>query len=100
MRGARVAVVAAVVAGLANPVVAQAQPVVGSGGDVRTITLITGDRVVVDGQGSPVGVDGRPGTQFVRYVRDGHQYVVPADALDDVEQDRLDRRFFDVTALL
>ncbi|MFI9815149.1 S8 family serine peptidase [Saccharothrix variisporea] len=100
MRRARMAVVAALVAGLSSPVAAQAEPVTGPDGEVRTITLITGDKVVVDGRGSPVGVDGRPGAQFVQYVRDEHQYVIPADALDDVEQDRLDRRFFDVTALL
>ncbi|MEJ2856894.1 MULTISPECIES: S8 family serine peptidase [unclassified Saccharothrix] len=100
MRRARLAVVAVVVAGLSSPVAAQAEPVTAPDGDVRTITLITGDKVVVDGRGSPIGVDGRPGTQFVQYVRDEHQYVIPVDALDDVEQDRLDRRFFDVTALL
>ncbi|XVV00215.1 S8 family peptidase [Actinosynnema sp. CA-248983] len=100
MRRARLLVAATLVVGLSSPVTAQAEPLTRPDGDVRTITLITGDRVAVDGRGNPVGVDGRPGTQFVRYVRDEHQYVIPADALDDVEQDRLDRRFFDVTALL
>ncbi|GAA0220692.1 hypothetical protein GCM10010492_18500 [Saccharothrix mutabilis subsp. mutabilis] len=100
MRRTRLLVVAVLVAGLSSPVAAQAGPETRPDGDLRTITLITGDRVSVDGAGNPVGVEGRPGTHFVRYVRDEHRYVVPVDALDDVEQDRLDRRFFDVTALL
>ncbi|WP_158848647.1 S8 family serine peptidase [Saccharothrix deserti] len=107
MRRARWLVVAALTAGLLSPVAAQAAPV-GQGqgqdesqgrGQARTITLITGDKVVVDEQGALVRIEGRPGVQFVRYVRDGHQYVVPEDALDELAQDRLDKRFFDVTAL-
>ncbi|KOV79693.1 S8 family serine peptidase [Nocardia sp. NRRL S-836] len=64
-----------------------------------TITLITGDRVVVDDRGALVRVDGRPGMSFARYVKDDHQYVVPADAADALRQNRVDQRFFDVTAL-
>ncbi|ONI89675.1 hypothetical protein ALI22I_14325 [Saccharothrix sp. ALI-22-I] len=98
-------VVAALTAGLVSPVAAQAAPAVqeqgqGQGqGPLRAITLITGDKVMVDEQGALVGVEGRPGAQFVRYVQEDHQYVVPEDALDDLAQDRLDKRFFDVTAM-
>ncbi|CAL9491722.1 hypothetical protein SUDANB95_03231 [Actinosynnema sp. ALI-1.44] len=63
MRTTRLLVVSALVAGLSSPVVAQAGPVARPDGDVRTITLITGDRVSVDGRGNPVGVERRPGTR-------------------------------------
>ncbi|MFJ6673844.1 S8 family serine peptidase [Actinosynnema sp. NPDC091369] len=98
MRRARWLAVAVLAAGLVSPVAAQAAPV--AGGDARTITLITGDKVVVDGQGAVVRVEGRPGARFVRYVEQDHQFVVPEDALDELAQDRVDKRFFDVTALL
>jgi subtilisin family serine protease len=98
VRRARWLVVAVLAAELLSPVAAQAAPVAGA--QARTITLITGDRVVVDGQGALVRIEGRPGARFVRYVEEGHQFVVPEDALDEVAQDRVDKRFFDVTALL
>ncbi|MFD0205311.1 MULTISPECIES: S8 family serine peptidase [Saccharothrix] len=98
MRHARWLVVAVLAAGLVSPVAAQAAPVVG--GAARTITLITGDKVVVDEQGALVRIEGRPGARFVRYVEEDHQFVVPEDALDDLAHDRVDKRFFDVTALL
>ncbi|CCH29669.1 S8 family serine peptidase [Actinosynnema sp. NPDC047251] len=97
MHRARWVAAAVLAAGLLSPVVAQAAPVIAP--QDATITLITGDKVVVDGEGALVRVEGRPGARFVRYVRDDHQYVVPEDALDAVAQDRLDRRFFDITAL-
>ncbi|MEU0879275.1 S8 family serine peptidase [Lentzea sp. NPDC005914] len=65
----------------------------------QTITLISGDEVVVNERGELAGVQGRPGMRFAEYVQDGHQYVVPADAVEAVTQDRVDKRFFDVTAL-
>ncbi|MET9226498.1 S8 family serine peptidase [Lentzea sp. NPDC003310] len=63
------------------------------------ITLISGDRVVVGERGELVRVEGRPGAQFAQYVENGHQYVVPADAVEAVVRDRVDKRFFDVTSL-
>ncbi|HEX8866668.1 MAG TPA: hypothetical protein VF821_13515, partial [Lentzea sp.] len=98
MRPARCLAAAVLVAGLVSPVAAQAAPVV-TGQQTRTITLITGDQVVVDERGSLLRVDGRPGMSFAKYVQNDHQYVVPADALDAIGQDRVDKRFFDVTAL-
>ncbi|WP_285630925.1 S8 family serine peptidase [Lentzea sp. NBRC 102530] len=98
MRLARCLVIAAVAAGLVGPVTAaQAEPPRAQ--QTSTITLISGDKVVVGERGELVRVEGRPGMSFARYVRDGHQFVVPADAVDAVGQDRVDQRFFDVTAL-
>jgi subtilisin family serine protease len=94
-------VATALVAGLISPATAaQAEPGGAAGrGKTQTITLISGDEVVVDERGGLVGVEGRPGMKFAQYVQDDHQYVVPADAVDALGQDRVDKRFFDVTAL-
>lgn len=101
MRVARCFVATALVAGLISPATAaQAEPRGTAGpGRTQTITLISGDKVVVDERGGLVGVEGRPGMKFAQYVQDDHQYVVPADAVDALGQDRVDKRFFDVTAL-
>lgn len=70
----------------------------------RTVTLITGDRVRVPEAGEPRAdverAAGREGVRFSSYRIDGHQYVVPADARHLVREGRLDRRLFDVTALV
>ncbi|RAS71266.1 subtilase family protein [Lentzea atacamensis] len=100
MRRARCLMIAVLAAGLLSPVAtAQAEPTRAQLGTTSTITLISGDKVVVNERGELLGVEGRPGMRFAQYVRDGHQYVVPADAVDAVGQDRVDKRFFDVTAL-
>ncbi|WP_237110058.1 S8 family serine peptidase [Nonomuraea sp. MG754425] len=64
------------------------------------MTLITGDRVVVTGQGHRV--EPGPGRQvdFSSQVRRGHLYVIPSDAAPLLAQGVLDRRLFDVTQLL
>ncbi|MET9252052.1 S8 family serine peptidase, partial [Nonomuraea sp. NPDC003709] len=64
------------------------------------VTLITGDRVVVTGQGHRV--EPGPGRQidFSSQVRRGHLYVIPSDAAPLLAQGVLDRRLFDVTQLL
>jgi len=70
-----------------------------------SVTLVTGDRVVVgaDGTGqasvSPGPGRGRMTFQQARDGR-GHLLVLPADALPLLAADRLDRRLFDVTALV
>ncbi|MFI9559254.1 S8 family peptidase [Nonomuraea endophytica] len=66
----------------------------------NAVTLITGDRVVLAGQGHRV--EPGPGRQvgFVKQVRGGHLYVIPSDAMPLVAQGVLDRRLFDVTQLL
>ncbi|USX52682.1 S8 family serine peptidase [Lentzea sp. HUAS12] len=90
--------ITALAAGLLSPAAtAQAEPVRTQ--KTSTITLISGDKVVVDERGGLVRVEGRPGMSFAQYVRDDHQYVVPADAVDAVAQNSVDQRFFDVTSL-
>jgi subtilisin family serine protease len=102
VRSARCLVITALAAGLLSPAAtAQAEPPRTQPGVPRTstITLISGDRVVVNERGELARVEGRPGMQFAQYVQNDHQYVVPADAVDAVGQDRIDKRFFDVTSL-
>jgi subtilisin family serine protease len=101
VRIARCFVATVLVAGLISPVAAaQAEPRTTTAlAKAQTITLISGDKVMVNERGELVGVEGRPGMQFAQYVQDGDQYVVPADAVDAVGQDRVDKRFFNVTAL-
>ncbi|CCH29186.1 S8 family serine peptidase [Actinosynnema sp. NPDC047251] len=68
----------------------------------RSITLVTGDRVVLTGDqvGSLTGGPGRERAVFHTFRRDGHLHVVPRDAAHDLARGRLDPRLFDVTALL
>ncbi|MBM7863141.1 S8 family serine peptidase [Lentzea nigeriaca] len=100
MRRARCLMIAVLAAGLLGPAAtAQVEPPRAQVGPSSVITLISGDKVVVNERGELLGVQGRPGMRFAQYVRDGDQYVVPADAVDAVGQDRVDKRFFNVTAL-
>ncbi|MGK5741020.1 S8 family peptidase [Micromonospora sp. URMC 103] len=64
----------------------------------RTLTLITGDRIV--SSAGRIAVTPRRGVQFLRYRHGDDQYVVPSDALALLRQDRLDERLFNVTRLL
>ncbi|WP_229820796.1 MULTISPECIES: S8 family peptidase [Streptomyces] len=66
------------------------------------ITLITGDRVVVDADGRPVGferAEGREGIPVQVREAGGHTLVVPADAARLIATGKLDRRLFDLTVL-
>ncbi|WP_327250658.1 S8 family peptidase [Streptomyces sp. NBC_01244] len=68
-----------------------------------TVTLVTGDRVVVKGDGSVEQVirgAGREGTALSVRREGAHTYVVPQDALRLVADGVLDRRLFDVTQLV
>ncbi|WP_417281909.1 hypothetical protein [Catellatospora aurea] len=65
----------------------------------RTVTLVTGDQVTSYGSGH-IAVAPRDGVRFLRYAVADHRYVIPSDALPLLRSDRLDRRLFDVTALL
>jgi Subtilase family len=72
-----------------------------NGTPASVLTLITGDRVSVDGADHPT-VTPAPGREKVHFVIqkvDGHLNVVPADALGLLSRGRLDSRLFDVTAL-
>ncbi|MDQ0774872.1 subtilisin family serine protease/plastocyanin [Streptomyces aurantiacus] len=66
------------------------------------ITLITGDRVVVDAKGRVVGLERAKGREKIPVqIRksDGHTLVVPADAARLIADGKLDQRLFDVTEL-
>ncbi|MEU0191704.1 S8 family peptidase [Streptomyces afghaniensis] len=66
------------------------------------ITLITGDRVVLDAKGRIVGLERAKGREDIPFqVRklDGHTLVIPADAARLVATGKLDQRLFDVTEL-
>ncbi|MGA5359039.1 S8 family peptidase [Streptomyces purpurascens] len=66
------------------------------------ITLITGDRVVLDAKGRVVGLERAKGREDIPVqIRklDGHTLVIPADAARLVAAGKLDQRLFDVTEL-
>ncbi|WP_158852418.1 hypothetical protein [Saccharothrix deserti] len=68
----------------------------------RTVTLITGDRVVVTGEA--VGAfhpgPGRERVTFHSTHRAGRLHVVPEDAVKAIAAGRLDPRLFDITGLI
>jgi subtilisin family serine protease len=67
----------------------------------RWVTLVTGDRVYLDGDRVAIeAAAGRERVGFSQYAREGHQYVVPNDALRLVSSGRVDGRLFDVTGLV
>ncbi|MCE7001861.1 S8 family serine peptidase [Kibdelosporangium philippinense] len=67
----------------------------------KTLTLVTGDRIAVQGKDvQPLPTPGRAGVVFHSYELAGHKYVVPMDAAEPIAAGRLDRRLFDVTSLL
>ncbi|WP_377506873.1 S8 family peptidase [Micromonospora vulcania] len=93
---------ALVAAGLtAHPAQAQEKPEAPVSGSPGTFTLITGDRVFLsaDGDLEIQRGPGRAAIWFVSSREGGHQYVVPVDALPLLQDGRLDRRLFDLTAL-
>ncbi|MET7458950.1 S8 family serine peptidase [Nonomuraea sp. NPDC005501] len=102
-RWAGVAVLAVAVAAPWQAVahgVAQAagQPATG----VRTVTLVTGDKVTVTGRTSAI-VEPGEGREKVTFLTDeaqGRLHVLPSDAAPLVHAGRLDPRLFDVTGLL
>ncbi|MGM1062857.1 S8 family serine peptidase, partial [Saccharothrix sp. Mg75] len=86
-------------AGVAEPVRAVPEQ---SGVPPRTVTLVTGDQVVVTG--AAVGAfrpgPGREAMTFHSSYRDGRLHVVPEDAVRGIAAGRLDPRLFDVTGLV
>ncbi len=75
----------------------------GTGDPVRGITLVTGDRVQLDAKGQVTGVQQGPGRKDIPVsVRrsGGDSFVLPADAVPLIGQGVLDKRLFDVNALL
>ena len=69
---------------------------------VKSVTLVSGDRVVVQGdQVTVLPGAGRDSVMFhQRRTRDGRVHVVPQDAVGLVRSGRLDKRLFDVTTLI
>jgi subtilisin family serine protease len=69
--------------------------------DARSVTLITGDRVILT-EGGPVITpgEGRGKVDFHTYDQGGRLRVVPGDAIEPMRRGRLDPRLFDVTALI
>ncbi|GAA2665408.1 S8 family serine peptidase [Actinosynnema pretiosum subsp. pretiosum] len=71
-------------------------------GATGEVTLVTGDRVRLENGRVRALLPG-PGRAEVgaeRFERDGHAYVIPADAAPAVAGGKLDLRLFDVTALV
>lgn len=67
----------------------------------RTVTLLTGDRVVVRGEHLSVQpAKGREKVGYATLTAHGHDYVIPADARRLVAAGTVDRRLFDITTLL
>ncbi len=64
-----------------------------------TITLVTGDQVVLGAAPRVIRGPGRDQVTFHTSTRDGELTVVPSDAARLVESGRLDERLFNVTAL-
>ncbi|MFD9123119.1 S8 family peptidase [Streptomyces bottropensis] len=102
----------ALAAGMTSPASAEAErpandPAGASASVVQTapkhrITLITGDRVVVDAKGRVIGLErakGREGIPVQIRKAEGHTLVVPADAARLIATGKLDQRLFDVTEL-
>ncbi|HEX6357427.1 S8 family serine peptidase [Actinophytocola sp.] len=70
-------------------------------GSANTITLITGDRVVMHGGTVMVRpAEGREQMKFSRFNAGGHTYVLPHDARKLVSTGQLDQRLFDLTTLV
>ncbi|MFF8590406.1 S8 family serine peptidase [Streptomyces sp. NPDC015220] len=87
------------------PATGSAAPAPGAPGGARTVTLVTGDKVTVTELGGgketvtvdrPAGATGAVRTQAAG----GDVTVVPDEALPYLRAGRLDRRLFDVSALL
>ncbi|MGV9308872.1 S8 family serine peptidase [Nonomuraea sp. NPDC003727] len=79
---------------------ADSEKAVGGAAQMGSVTLITGDRVVVTGHGHRVEPGAGREVSFTSQVRGGHLYVIPSDARPLIAEGVLDRRLFDVTQLL
>ncbi|MCX5402465.1 S8 family serine peptidase [Streptomyces sp. NBC_00335] len=96
--------VVALSTGLTGPAGAApaASPTRSATGSPVTVTLITGDRVTVNGSGAVVRFEPGKGRERVPVQierADGRTLVLPADARALLAAGKLDRRLFDVTTL-
>ncbi len=67
-----------------------------------SVTLVTGDRVLLRPDGRVMTVEPAPGREHIpitRYSSGDHEHVVPHDAVPLLTADRLDARLFDITLL-
>jgi subtilisin family serine protease len=101
--GAAVTSTAPAVSAPAPTAPTQTQPA----GPVHTVTLVTGDRVTVSGDGSRVSAVAGPGRDGITFsvttvatTNGGQVRVVPSDAGPLLAAGRLDERLFDVTGLV
>ncbi|MFI6094616.1 S8 family peptidase [Lentzea sp. NPDC051213] len=76
----------------------QAQAAPTQAAPAPTVTLITGDQVLT-GQRAVRPAPGREQVVFTTYSAQGHEYVVPSDAMPLIASGKLDERLFDVTEL-
>jgi subtilisin family serine protease len=85
--------------GVAAPSLTQAAPELG---ESVTVTLITGDRVIVapDGRATVEPAPGREHVPFLREDGGDRLSIVPSDVAQLVVQGRLDPRLFDVSYLI
>ncbi|MGW6458439.1 S8 family peptidase, partial [Streptomyces sp. NPDC055078] len=68
----------------------------------QRLTLITGDRVVIDAKGRVSGVERAKGREKVpvrTHTHKGRTYVVPSDARQLISSGKLDQRLFDIAEL-
>ncbi len=86
----------------AQAVQAAPSPSTGITSPQPSVTLITGDRVTIMGEGvsSIEPAKGREGIAFSTRRKGDHLYVIPQDTVQLVAAGRLDERLFDVTTLL
>jgi subtilisin family serine protease len=99
LTAAPAAAAASVTASAGSPPAAATSPAADS---YRTVTLITGDQVLLDKKGDAVGVTpakGRSGIPLQISHTGDHTYVVPADAEVLIAEGKVDRSLFDVAEL-
>lgn len=95
----------ALAAGMTSPASAKAEQASASKAQLTSkhrLTLITGDRVVLDSKGRAVGLEPAKGREHIPVQTrrtSGHTYVIPADVARLVANGKLDQRLFDVTEL-
>ncbi|MET7455058.1 S8 family peptidase [Streptomyces sp. NPDC005574] len=95
----------ALAAGMTSPASAKAEQASAPKAQLTSkhrLTLITGDRVVLDTKGRVVGLEPAKGREHIpvqTHRADGHTYVIPADVARMVANGKLDERLFDVTEL-
>ncbi|MEV0350304.1 S8 family serine peptidase [Nonomuraea sp. NPDC050680] len=98
MIAARVLIGALLLSATAATPLSAAQASAGPAGN--TVTLITGDRVMVASKGYRVTPGPGREVTFTGQVQGGHLYVTPSDATPLIAKGVLDKRLFDVTQLL